>query len=79
MTVLGLWGVPAATALAASLAFHVVEIVPIGIAGLIVGWREGVGFSPATATALAEEAEPAGELPQVAAAGGSEAPQGPAR
>lgn len=46
VTVLGLWGIPAAAALAASLAFHVVEIVPIGLAGLIVGWREGVGFSP---------------------------------
>ncbi|MGE5602750.1 MAG: lysylphosphatidylglycerol synthase transmembrane domain-containing protein [Nitrososphaerales archaeon] len=49
VTVLGLWGVPAAAALAASLAFHVVEIVPIGIAGLIVGWREGVSLSPKAA------------------------------
>lgn len=42
VTVLGLWGVPAELALAASLAFHVIEIVPIGIVGLIVAWREGV-------------------------------------
>ena len=42
VAVLGLWGVPPAPALAASLAFHVVEIVPIGIVGLIVAWREGV-------------------------------------
>lgn len=54
VTVLGLWGVPAATALAASLAFHVIEIVPIGIVGLIVGWREGVGFSPKSAASLAD-------------------------
>ncbi len=66
VAVLGLWGVPAAAALAASLAFHVVEIVPIGIAGLIVGWREGVKLSP---NVLGE----AGELsPSVAAAGGTE-------
>jgi uncharacterized protein (TIRG00374 family) len=43
VTVLGLWGVPAATALAASLAFHVIDIVPIAIVGLIVGWRDLVG------------------------------------
>jgi glycosyltransferase 2 family protein len=49
VTVLGLWGIPAPAALAASLAFHVVEIVPIGIAGLIVGWREGVSLSPKAA------------------------------
>jgi glycosyltransferase 2 family protein len=55
VTVLGLWGVPAATALAASLAFHAVEIVPIGVAGLIVGWREGVGFSPRAASSLGED------------------------
>lgn len=45
VAVLGLWGIPAATALAASLAFHVIEIVPIGITGLIVAWREGLGLS----------------------------------
>jgi uncharacterized protein (TIRG00374 family) len=66
VAVLGLWGVPAAAALAASLAFHVVEIVPIGIAGLIVGWREGVRLSPR----VLEEAE---ELsPAVVAVGGTE-------
>jgi hypothetical protein len=37
-----LWGVPAETALAASIAFHVIEIVPIGLVGLVVAWREGV-------------------------------------
>ncbi|MCU0507436.1 MAG: flippase-like domain-containing protein [Anaerolineae bacterium] len=42
VAVLGLWGVPAETALAASLAFHVIEIVPIGLVGLVVAWREGV-------------------------------------
>ena len=42
VTVLGLWNVPAATALAASVTFHVVEIVPIALAGLVVGWREGM-------------------------------------
>jgi uncharacterized protein (TIRG00374 family) len=41
VTVLGLWGVPAETALAASIAFHAIEIVPIGLVGLIVAWREG--------------------------------------
>lgn len=58
VTVLGLWGVPAATALAASIAFHVVEIVPIGLVGLIVGWREGVGFSPRSALITNTPAEP---------------------
>jgi glycosyltransferase 2 family protein len=42
VTVLGLWGVPPEIALAASLAFHVIEIVPIGLVGLVVAWREGV-------------------------------------
>lgn len=42
VTVLGLWGVPPEAALAASLAFHVIEIVPIGLVGLVVAWREGV-------------------------------------
>ncbi len=45
--VLGLWGFPAAAALAASLAFHVVDIAPIGLVGIVVGWREGVRFSSA--------------------------------
>jgi hypothetical protein len=55
VTVLGLWGVAAPTALAASLAFHVVEIVPIGIVGLIVAWREGIKLSPGEASSLAVE------------------------
>jgi glycosyltransferase 2 family protein len=42
VTVLGLWGVPPEIALAASIAFHVIEIVPIGLVGLVVAWREGV-------------------------------------
>lgn len=42
VTMLGLWGVSAETALAASLAFHVIEIVPIGLVGLVVAWREGI-------------------------------------
>jgi uncharacterized membrane protein YbhN (UPF0104 family) len=59
VTVLGLWGVPPATALAASLAFHVIEIVPIGIAGLIVAWREGVAGSAASPFDLASGQTPA--------------------
>ncbi len=69
VAVLGLWGIPAATAVAASLAFHVVEIVPIGIAGLIVGWREGIGFSPKAAVSLSEDLD---EAPPVAVAGAAE-------
>ena len=42
VTVLGLWHVPPEAALAASLAFHAIEIVPLGLAGLLVAWREGV-------------------------------------
>ena len=42
VTVLGLWDVPPEAALAASLAFHAIEIVPLGLAGLLVAWREGV-------------------------------------
>jgi hypothetical protein len=42
VAVLGLWGVPPEQALAASLAFHAVEIVPIGLVGIAVAWREGV-------------------------------------
>ena len=42
VTMLGLWSVPPEPALAASLAFHVIEIVPIGIVGLILAWREGL-------------------------------------
>jgi glycosyltransferase 2 family protein len=63
VTVLGLWGVPAASALAASLAFHVVEIVPIGIVGLIVGWREGIGLSPKSAQVTLDAVDE--ELPAV--------------
>jgi hypothetical protein len=61
VTVLSLWGIPPATALAASIAFHVIEIVPIGIVGLVVAWREGVGISgrPATrGTVLKQPAAP---------------------
>ncbi len=42
VTVLGLWHVPPEAALAASLAFHAIEIVPVGLVGLLVAWREGL-------------------------------------
>ena len=69
MAVLGLWGVPPAPALAASLAFHVLEIVPIGIVGLIVAWREGVLLSGRLIEAPAVE-QPAAAVIPVEAGGG---------
>ena len=75
VAVLGLWGVPAAAALAASLAFHAIEIVPIGVVGMVVAWREGLlgprrSAQPLTAVIL----EPASaEAPAGAPGGGARA------
>jgi uncharacterized protein (TIRG00374 family) len=65
VAVLGLWGVPPELALAASLAFHAIEIVPIGLVGIVVAWREGV-LGPRRRVAPLEAAALAGSVDDAA-------------
>lgn len=46
VTILGLYGVPGEAALAASVTFHLIEMVPIALVGLVLLWREGLWGQP---------------------------------
>lgn len=42
VTILGLYGVPGEVAFGASVTFHLIEMLPIALVGLILIWREGL-------------------------------------
>ncbi len=42
VTMLGLYGVPGEVALGASVTFHLIEMLPIALVGLLLIWREGL-------------------------------------
>lgn len=42
VTILGLYGVPGEVAFSASVTFHLIEMLPIALVGLVLIWREGL-------------------------------------
>ncbi len=42
VTILGLYGVPGEVAFGASVTFHLIEMLPIALVGLVLIWREGL-------------------------------------